>query len=314
MMRVLGENLPLKVASLALAIGVWFMVRGEDRPVEIVSVPLEIRNLPDDLAIVGDLIDSVNVKVRAPEIVLKTMQPDRITARLDLVHLEAGDHLVRLKPEEVRIPPGADVVKINPEYVALRLEKKLSREIPVTPRVVGEPAAGYVMGGVKVQPDHVKVEGSEGAIRLAKEVLTDIVRVDGRSSSMEVMVNLFPDRPGVHILSPAPATLTAEIREHYITRVFGHVAVSAEGSRYKVQLTPPVIDVTLEGPPDVVSALGESDLSVVVDMGRLALKPGVYRLKPRVVFSGEDAASKVTVRALSVLEIGARVLREGSPW
>jgi len=49
-------------------------------------------------------------------------------------------------------------------------------------------------------------------------------------------------------------------------------------------------------------------------MGRLALKPGVYRLKPRVVFNDEDTAAKVTVRALSVMEIGARVLRENSPW
>jgi hypothetical protein len=160
----------------------------------------------------------------------------------------------------------------------------------------------------------VKVEGPESAIRLAKEILTDIVRVDGRSSSMEVMVNLFPDRPGVHITSPAPAALTAEIREHDVTRVVGHVAVRALGSKYKVQFTPPAIDVTLEGPPEIVSVLSESDLSVVVDMGSVAPRPGLYRLRPRVVFNDEDAASKVTVRALSVLEVGARVLREGSPW
>jgi hypothetical protein len=86
------------------------------------------------------------------------------------------------------------------------------------------------------------------------------------------------------------------------------------GSNYKVQFTPPAIDVTLEGPPEIVSALSESDLSAVVDMGRVAPRPGLYRLRPRVVFIDEDVASKVTVRALSVLEVGARVLREGSPW
>lgn len=312
-MRIFGENLPLKVASLALAIGVWFIVRGEDRPVQLVSVPLEIRNLPEGLAIAGDVIDSVNVRLKAPEVILKTMRPDRITARLDLAALEAGDHLVRLRPEAVRIPPGADVVKVNPEYVALRLEKKLARELPVTPRVAGEPASGYVVAGAAVHPEHVKVEGPESAVRLAKEVFTDIVRVDGRASPMEVMVNLFPDRAGVRVVPEEPATLSADIRERYVTRVVPGVAVRADGATRKVRLAPETIEVTLEGPPGAVSAIEEKNLSAVVELGRLQLTPGVYRLKPRVVFNPEDLASKVFVRSLSVEEIDVRVLAGHAP-
>jgi len=210
-MRFFRENLALKLASLALAIGVWFYVRGEERPVQVVSVPLEIRNLPEGLALAGDVIDSVSVRVKAPEVVLDTMSPEKISARLDLSNLEPGDHLVRLRPEEVRIPLGASVVKVTPEYVALRLEKKMTRELPVTPRVIGEPADGFVLSGASVQPDHVRVEGVESAVRLAREVLTDVVRIDGRTSSMQVMVTLFPDRLGVHVITEGPTMLTAAI-------------------------------------------------------------------------------------------------------
>src|SRR5207249_10170283 len=96
-MRLFRENLALKLASLALAIGVWFYVRGQERPVQIVSVPLEVRNLPVGLALAGDVIDSVTVRLKAPEVILDTMSPEKISARLDLSNLEPGDHLVRLK-------------------------------------------------------------------------------------------------------------------------------------------------------------------------------------------------------------------------
>ena len=310
-MKLLRENLALKVASLALAIGVWFVVRGEDRPVQIVSVPLEIRNLPDDLAIAGDVIDSVNVRVKAPEVVLNTMKPDRISARLDLASLESGDHMVRLRPEEVRVPPGADVVKISPEYVAVRLERRMTRELPVTPRVIGEPAEGYAIGTAIVKPDHVRVSGPESAMRLAKEVLTDVVRVDGRATPVEMMVNLFPDRMGVRVVSDERATLTADIHEQQVMRVFEGVPVRAEGTTALVRLDPATVDITLEGTPGAFAGVARDDLSVFVDLSRLALKPGGYRLKPRVVFRDVSLASRFSVKRTSVEEISVQVLGAG---
>jgi YbbR domain-containing protein len=312
-MKIFRENLSLKVASLALAIGVWFFVRGEDRPVQIVSVPLEIRSLPEGLAIAGDVIDSVNVRVKAPEVMLKDMRPDRITARLDLSGLDAGDHLVRVRPEELRIPPGADVVKISPEYVAVRLEKKLTRELPVTPRVIGEPAAGFIVGAAMVRPDHVKVEGPESAVRLAKEVLTDIVRVDGRTTSVEVMVDLFPDRAGVRVLKEEPATLQAEIHEAAVTRVVPHVAVRADGGSRTLGFKPDSIEVTLQGPAEVLSQVSAGNLAAVVEIQRLHLTPGTYRIRPHIAFNPEGLASMLSVRSTSVPEIEVRVLPERSP-
>jgi len=307
------ENLSLKLASLALAIGVWFYVRGEDRPVQIVSVPLEIRNLPEQLAIAGDVTDAVNVRVKGPEIVLNALSADRITARLDLSNLEAGDHLVRLKPDQVRLPAGASVIKINPEYVALRLEKKLTRELPVAPRVVGEPSGGYVLGGVSVSPDHVHVEGPESAVRLARDVLTDVVRIDGRTSPMEVMVNLFPDRPGVHVLSDGPAMLTANIRRRYVSRVLQGVPVRTDDPARATRLAPASIEVTLEGPPDAVSSVSAANVSAVVEVRRLNLRPGSYRLKPRIVFVPEDLSGRVFVQSIKDEEINVKILPQRDP-
>jgi len=310
-MRALRENLPLRLASLALAVGVWFYVRGEDKPVQIVSVPLELQNLSPDLAIAGDVIESVNVRVRAPEGVLKTMTPERFSARMDLSPLDAGDHLVRIPHELMRVPPGAEVVKISPEYLSVRLEKKLKRSLPVTARVAGDPAEGYELGGTAVRPEQVAVEGPETAVRLAREVLTDTIRIDGRTSPFEALVSLFPDRAGVKVAGWESAMMSVDIRERHVTRTFSGVVVTPAGGDAKVRLRPERVDVTLEGPPEALARIEEGSVTAVVDVGGLAARSGEYRIKPRVVFKPEDLAHRVRVRSLSADEVAVRVLRAG---
>jgi hypothetical protein len=119
---------------------------------------------------------------------------------------------VKIRHEAMRLPPGAEIVKISPEYLSLRLEKRLRRAIPVTPRVAGEPVTGHAFAGARVEPVQVEVEGPESAVRLSREVLTDTVRIAGRAERFDVMVNLYPDRAGVKILHEGMALLTVDIQ------------------------------------------------------------------------------------------------------
>ena len=307
-MHLLRENLALKLMSLALAIGVWLYVRGEDKPVQILSVPLEFQNLPPDLAIAGDFIESVNVRVRAPEVVLKNVTPERFLARVDLSPLAAGDQLVRIRPDAMRIPPGVEVVRVSPEYVPLRLEKKVTRELLVKPRIVGEPAAGYVIGEPRVDPPRSTVEGPESVVRQAREVLTDVVRADERTAPFEVLVDLTPDRTGLRLTGAGSAILRVDIHERYVTKLVTGVKVEPSGATFAVRFAPPAIAVTVEGPPAALADLDEGDLAAIVEMAGLPPQPGEYHLKPRIVFRSAGLEGKVTVRHVSSEEISVRVM------
>src|SRR5262245_46822258 len=224
------DNFSLKAASLALAIGVWFYVHGEERPVMILSVPLELQSLPEDLALTGDVPDSVSVRVRAPEVVLKSILPERMTARVDLSSVAPGDQMVRVPSDSITVPGEAEVVKVSPEYLSLHVEKKIQRDVPVTPRVVGEPAAGFVLDVVKVNPERVKVEGPESSVSAVREVMTEVVRIDGRTTPLERLVALFPDRAGVKINHGTDAVVKINIHERYVMRLFAGMKVLLKGA------------------------------------------------------------------------------------
>ena len=307
-MRFLRENLPLKVASLILAMGVWFYVRGEDKPVQILSAPLELQNLPENLAIAGEVMDAVSVRVRAPDVVLRGLEAQPPLARADLSGLGPGEQFVRIPASTVSVPPEAEVLRISPEYVPIRLEKKVTKNLPVNARIAGEPAAGFVLGGASVQPSQVTAEGPESAIDDATEVETSLVRIDGRAQPFDVVADLFPDRRGVKVVNARSAVISIDIHERYATRVFQDVLVQPVGVTTGIIIEPARIDVTLEGPPAILGALEPVAVRVVVDLPE---PPPADRrrllVQPRVVLRVEETDNRISVKSIEPSNVSVRL-------
>jgi len=316
MRNLLRENLSLKLASLALAVLVWFYVRGEEKPVQIFAVPLEMEGLAPDLAVAGEVVETLSVRVQSPEVVLRALTPEKLLARVDLSNLGAGDQLVRIRPDWIRVPAGVEVLRVSPEYIPLKIEKKVRRDLPVRPRVAGEPASGNVLAGVTASPPQVAVAGPESAVRQAREVLTEVVRIDGRSSPLEVVVDLYPDRAGVEIEGVRSAQVRLDIHQRYVTRVMSEVrvlAAGAEGAPVHVRLKPSIVTVTVEGPPEAVRDLDTGLVTAVVDVGLLAPRAGEYRIRPRIVIRPDSLAAQLTVRSVSAEEIAVHVVAGRRP-
>lgn len=119
--RLLLHNWWLKGLSLALSYGLWVVVT-QSPPVEIgVSVPLELRHLPADLQVVGEIPTRVHLHLYGPEARLRTIQPEDVGVVVDLSRATAGNHAIELQIEHAEVPPGIQVVRIVPSQVRLQL-------------------------------------------------------------------------------------------------------------------------------------------------------------------------------------------------
>lgn len=312
MMSFFRENLSLKLASLALAVGVWAYIRGEERPVQIFSVPLELQNLSPNLTVSGDVQDTVNVRVRAPESVLRNMGNETMLARVDLAGFGSGEQTVRVGRESVRVPTGVEVVRVTPEFLTLHLEKKVRRELPISPRVVGNPAPGYVLGESVVSPPETMVEGPESAVKEAREVDTETIRIDGRSQPFEAMVDLYPARPEVKVIGDGKAQVKVDIHERFVTRTLGDVAVTGEGAEMKVRLDPATVEVTLEGTAYDLAGLDAKSLAAVINLAEIPSGHKRARLEPRIVFEHSELEGKVFVRSVSPKTVTVHVVQGSS--
>src|SRR5258708_13186066 len=85
--RTFVHNIGLKVVSLLLAIGLWFAVaRSPIAEVEM-KVPIEFRNLPDNLEIDSASFTEAQIRVRGPERVIHQLQATDLHAGINRAHV-----------------------------------------------------------------------------------------------------------------------------------------------------------------------------------------------------------------------------------
>ena len=204
------RHLGLKVMALALATLLWLTVAGEHIVERSLRVPLEFRNIPAQLEIVGDPPATVDVRLRGSSSILSRIQPGDVVAVLDLSSARAGSRLFHLRSDEVRAPFGVEVAQVLPATLALSLEKSAARVVPIVPATEGEPAPGFVVGRISSTPATVEVVGPESRLRQIAQATTEPIPVAGARERVRDVVNVGVEDSSVRRKEPQNAAVFVE--------------------------------------------------------------------------------------------------------
>jgi YbbR domain-containing protein len=297
------RHLGLKVLSIVLATVLWLTVAGEHLVERGLRVPLEFRNVPQSLEIVGTTPDTVDVRVRGSSAVLSRLGPGDVVAVLDLSAARPGSRIFALRPDEVRVPFGVDVSQVNPATLALDLERSAQRRVPVVPALEGDPAPGYVVAHVAAEPPTVDIVGPESRVRQIAEARTEPVNVSGMKARVRDVVNIGVVDSSVRLLEPENATVIVEITPAPVEKQFSDVPVRWRnlGKGLSAQLAPPVVHVTVRGGQQPLATLQSDAIQSFVDLAGLGA--GRYNLRVQVdpaegfgVTAIDPAVVSVTIR------------------
>ena len=258
------ENLGLKLLSLVLAIVVWFAIAGETASEMGLRVPLELQNVPRDLELMGDAVDVVEVRVRATAGIIHALNPGDVAAQIDLAGSVEGERIVHLTTDSIRVPFGVKIVKIAPAMLTLRLERTLQKMVPVRPRLVGGPAAGYEVAEIASEPPEVRVSGPKSRVDEVASAFTEPLALDGARDNISDVVRIGLQDPLLRIQGSSEVRVTARIREVHEQRTLSGVVVEARGGAARFR--PGAVQVVLEGPAAALRRLAPQDVKAYVDL------------------------------------------------
>jgi YbbR domain-containing protein len=278
MMRLRVRNVGIKSLSVALATVVWVLVSGEQVVERALRIPLEFANLPAELEIVGGAPAVVDVRVRGSSGALGRVTALELVAVLDLGSARPGQRLFRLTGADVRAPFGVEVVQITPSTVAIGFESPAMKMVPVVPEIQGEPADGYVLGVVAVDPASVQVFGPSSAIDGLSTAMTEPVSVAGAQGPVTETVNVGVSDPAVRLRSSVVATVTVDVlvrpAEWAIAGIPVHARVGGSSATVVAEVA-----VFLRGPRELRSSAVESYNASIDTEG---LPSGVFELPVNV--------------------------------
>jgi YbbR domain-containing protein len=102
-------------------------------------------------------------------------------------------------------------MQIDPGTVTVTLERAGQITVPVRPTVEGQPAPGYVVGAITVEPERVTIAGPESRLTGAISVVTERVLLEGRTSRVVQEVAVGVNNAQLRVHSPRTVRVTVQI-------------------------------------------------------------------------------------------------------
>jgi YbbR domain-containing protein len=301
MLHRLFNNVGSIILALVLSIVVWVVAANEENPiVEDVfpeAVPIEIVNQPEGTIIFGDVVDTVQLTLRASQASWDELSVNKFRAQVDLAGLGTGVHDL-----EVQVTCSDDSVRIvekKPEKITVRLEELKEKEVEVKVNILDNPPLGYSARPASATPSKVKITGPAPMV---DQVVTAVVDFFLRNAkdTVERRVDLSLRDAQDNVVgwvTPEPAQVTVEVP---IEQRWGYKEVAVR-TNWEGQVAPGYRIGNVSVDPSIVTVTGSP--------GALREIPGYLETAPVDV---SNASADVVARMPLVLPEGVSLPLAGS--
>jgi YbbR domain-containing protein len=182
MARLLFSDWPASASlSIALLLTLFFnLTRLEQRTI---NIPLTV-SINDVLAPSSQYPSMVKVILRGERDMIYSIREDKISASLDLSEYKnEGVYRVPIRLQKRGNALVADPLEIHPEPsdIAIGLEKRIAKSVPVTPSFKGFLESGFELANFDILPPEVTISGPAGLVSRASEISTDTIELSGKS-------------------------------------------------------------------------------------------------------------------------------------
>ena len=240
------------------------------------SVPIRavLGPIPSGLDVGGPAVEVTTAVVSGPESIVARVAEVQARVTID----GSGINVNQLYPLQPVDANGEVLAPIDVEPAEVRVRvpvftDRRSKSLPVTPNVVGTPAAGFEVASIEVDPTVVSVEGDANDLAGLDRADTQPISVAGASSRVSQVVGLaLPD--GVQALGASTVQVTVNLRAVTGTRSFevGLALIGARADRAYDLSTDRVV-VTIGGSVADLDRLSGVTLVLSVDVTGLDVGP-----------------------------------------
>jgi YbbR domain-containing protein len=206
--RIFVQNFGIKLISLLLAIGLWLVVSRDPVGEVELQVPIEFRNVPQNLEIDSASFTEAQVRVRGPGRLIHRLRATDVRAEIDLASVKPGSRTFDLTSRNVRVPSDLEVVQIIPSQFQLSFDDRLTRSIEVRPRVTGSFAEDRRVARVISDPSTITITGPRRRVESVEAATTDPVDATGAMERATFVTQAYVPDPLIQVVHPTPVRVT----------------------------------------------------------------------------------------------------------
>ena len=206
------ERVFVFVVAFMMALSLWFIVNLNGDYNISINVPIQLGNIPDDMALVDDLPEFVQVEVSGDGWKLINLYNNPPDVLVDVTEGEVN--LFEQVRQRFSVEQDVSVLKVQPFLMNIALEEKITKKVPIRLNtditflnrfgLVGQPV---------VTPDSLVITGAASQVSDFEEwVIEDTLRLNNVREDISATINLPSVNPLIEA-SLSQITFTADVSE-----------------------------------------------------------------------------------------------------
>ena len=195
----------------------WGLYAGRQFSLISLRAPVYYRNIPQNLRLSKASAEEVEVQVSGRRGLVYSLDPQQVKAFLNLSGIDAGQHEIVLKSQNIVLAPGLEVERITPSSITVEMERILERQVEIVPDLVGSPPDGFEVEEVRVKPASVRVRGPATIVEGVTGLRTSPIDLKGlrvRDGQASQEVALVLASPSIELPEPGEREVQVSIRFH----------------------------------------------------------------------------------------------------
>lgn len=282
------EDWFLKLIALVVSLTLWFIISGFRAPISksFKDVTLNL-SFSNNFEITNSPPKEIGITVTGDKRKIDQLRDADLVVSVDLTDVKSGDQIIQLTPDNVNIelPSGVKLDEIQPNKIAVRLEKVEEREVEVKANIEGNVADGFEIYSQTVLPQKVRVRGAESFVKSLDSVMTEKINLENRSQDFTVrQVSLNIVNPNITVLDGI-VDVAFRIGEKRSERILS--------VPYQIEQEPGKATVILYGARSILESLHPEDLKIE------AAKSETGEIVPKLILP-PDIQNKLEVRQIKL--------------
>jgi hypothetical protein len=309
LLEKITEKWPVKVLSVAAAIILFMFHHLGNLQERIFSSPLQIE-VSNNLVPSSSYPRNVRITLKGDAASIYPVVEEDVEAYLDLtVYRDPGSAKVPVQIRRKGTAMEAENLEImvEPLEVAVELDTRTSKYVPVAPNLSGSPERGYELVSYILEPNQMVIDGPGNLISGIMELGTDSIDLQNRNADFVLRLKVVNPNPLLVIRGDGMAEFRGFIRESIMIRSFDRVPISVTGlsGDFLAELETELGSVRLEGALRLIEVFEPGENMLFVDASEIT-EPGVYVLPVQALvpeaFTGSrqeplEVTARITVNA-----------------
>jgi YbbR domain-containing protein len=233
------------------------------------SVPLDLE-LNQNMLPSSSYARMIRVTLRGDANSVYPILEDDIEAYIDLKKFtRPGSYRATVQVRKKGTALGVEPLQIScdPMEISLELDQKISKYVPLTANLRGNPAPGYELVSHTLTPTQVVVDGPLTLLGGISELSTDFIDLDGRNDDFSAELSIFNRDPLLTIRGNGMTEFRGYIRKPVPVRNISNISIAFTNldPRFAAEIQPETGTVRMEGDQSLLDAFAPSPFFMSID-------------------------------------------------